>query len=292
MAQELYVPEWPSLRNPVLMVGLGGWTNAGETATGGVSYLREKLRARKFGWLAPDEFYQYTVSRPKVAVDEGRIRALSFPSSEFYYWSNPDEPRDLVLLVGGEPDLRWQRYIELVLGVAQQVGATLLCAVGSYYDSVPHTRDVLCRGSATDAGLVRRMQELGVEPSGYVGPTGILTALIKGAEEKGLSAFSLLGRSPHYVQIQNPAVWHAVLWRTLATCHLRIDITALLKRGEEVRERIDATLKDNAELREHVASLEAAYDASQPADPLQQEDILRSVEEFLREQGGPDEPQR
>ncbi len=295
MAEEMHIEEWPELRNPVLLVGVGGWTNAGETATGALAYLKDRLKAKKFGWFNPDEFYQYTISRPNVSVDEGRIRSFIYPTTELYAWTNPDREQDLVILVGPEPDLRWQRYVALVLEVAKKIDAKILCAIGSFYDSVPHTRDILCRGTATDAAVLERLKELQVEPSAYVGPTGLSTALIQGAGQADIPAFSLWGRSPHYVQISNPHVWHAVLWRALAACQLSLDVSPLIKRSVELQEQVNRAMNDNSELREHVKQLEAIYDATRPLDalepqePLHQDDILRSVEDFFREPG-PGEP--
>lgn len=275
--------EVPPLRNPSVIVGLGGWTNAGEVATGVLGFLRDNLRARKFADIDGEDFYQFSNSRPKVAIEGGKIRSLSYPGTDFHYWSNPDGPYDLVLVSGTEPDLRWHTYLKDLLDLSQELGAVRICTVGSYYDSVPHTAMTLCSGTSMDADLTKELTHLGVQPSSYFGPTSILTSIVWEAHQRKIPAASVWGRAPHYIQVQNPRLWHEVLWRVLAICKVRLDLAPLRKRGDELMQRVTESLRDNPQLRDYIAQLEAGQPPD--AEPLRQDDILRSVEEFLRQEG-------
>lgn len=286
--------ELPELRDPHLIVGLAGWTNASDVSTGSVNYLKDQLKARKFAEIDPEPFTNYTASRPVVAIENGRVRSMAYAKNEFFAWSNPDRPHDLVLFIGTEPDLAWPNYCRAILDFAQRLGVTRLCAVGSYYDSVPHTADVACAGTATTDELRRELEQMQVSLSTYFGPTGMLTALLLEAQQRQIPAVSIWGRAPHYVQVANPNVWHQVLWRIAHLSRVSVDTMPLMRRGQELNKRITDSLKDNPQLREHVQQLEAGFPptGTQPSGPssapLEKDDILRSVEELLR--GDPDPP--
>jgi proteasome assembly chaperone (PAC2) family protein len=273
----------PELRNPSVVVGLSGWSNAAEVATGALHYLRDNLRARKFADIDGEEFYQFTTSRPTVAIDSGKIRTLTYPTTDFYAWTNPDGPQDLLLVIGTEPDLRWKAYMSTLIDLAQEVGASRICTVGGYFDSVPHTALSVCAGTSMDQAISDEMKQLEVQPSTYFGPTSILTSIVWEAHQRGIPAVSLWGRAPHYIQIPNPRVMHEVLWRVLALCKVRRDLGSLRKRGDELVQRITDALPENPQLREYVAQLEAGQETPTDAEPLRQEDVLKSVEDFFRD---------
>ena len=170
--------ETPTLRSPVLIMGWDGWTNAGEVATGVVGYIKDRLGAKKFAELDAETFYQFTHNRPMVALRDGKVRSFTYPKSELFYWQDPKERQDVVLLIGTEPDLRWPTYVGAVLDLAQELGVARTYCVGGYYDSVPHTRDTPCQGGSDDPALAAELRQLRIDPSGYVGPTGIVTAFL------------------------------------------------------------------------------------------------------------------
>ncbi|MEK7214942.1 MAG: PAC2 family protein [Chloroflexota bacterium] len=296
MTDLLRISELPELRDPHLVIGLAGWTNAADVSTGSVTYLKDQLKARKFGDMDHEPFTKYTSSRPTAAIENGRVRRLAYPKNDFYYWSNPDKPHDLVLFIGTEPDLMWPTFTKTLLDLAVQLGVSRICAVGGYYDSVAHTGDVLCSGTATDEAIRQQLQQMGVGLSTYFGPTGMLTALLWEAQQRNIPAVSIWGRAPHYIQVANPNVWHQVLWRVGHLCNVPVDTLPLMRRGQELNQRVSASLKDNPQLREHVAQLEANAPAAGPqmpqapgtTGPLEKDDVLRSVEEFLR--GNQDPP--
>lgn len=280
----------PELTNPILIMGWDGWTNAGEVATGVVGYLKDKLQAKKFAELDSDTFYQFTHNRPMVAMREGKLRSFTYPRTELFYWKDPQERRDAVLLIGAEPDLRWPTYIGLVLDLAQEAGVTRIYAVGGFYDSVPHTRDTPCTGGSDDQALFDELRQLRVDPSSYVGPTGIITAFLHEAKERKIPAASIWARVPHYVQMPNPKAWHGALWRLLGSTRLPVDAVPLLKRGESFEKQVNSQMESNPQLRDHVRELEQHTDATAPQEPLRQDDILRSVEDFFRQ--NPEPPAR
>ena len=100
--------ERPELRHPAIVAAFGGWPDAGEVATGAVRYLIAKLNARRLGHIVADSFYDYSTARPVVAIERGTIHTVRNPSNDLLYWRNPNEERDLIILLANEPQLRWQ----------------------------------------------------------------------------------------------------------------------------------------------------------------------------------------
>jgi proteasome assembly chaperone (PAC2) family protein len=290
MADLLHRTETPTLHQPLLIMGWDGWTNAGEVATGVLGYLKEKLPAKKFAELDSDTFYQFTHNRPMVAFREGKLRSFTYPRSELFYWRDPKERQDAVLLIGAEPDLRWPTYVNLVLDLAQELGVARIYTVGGFYDSVPHTRDTPCTGGSDDPAMADELKHLRVDASSYVGPTGIVSAFVHEAKQRNMPAASLWARAPHYVQLPNPKAWHGVLWRLLGSTRLPVDAVPLLKRAQAFEQQLTSQLEGNRQLSDHVRELEQHTDATTPHEPLRQDDILRSVEDFFRQP--PDEPPR
>ena len=45
------INDWPDLRKPVMVVGLGGWGNALNVAKGSAAYIARRAEARRFGAL-------------------------------------------------------------------------------------------------------------------------------------------------------------------------------------------------------------------------------------------------
>ncbi len=290
MSDLLHRTETPTLRSPIFIMGWDGWTNAGEVATGVVGYLKDRLGAKKFAEFDSEAFYQFTHNRPMVALRDGKIRSFTYPRTELFYWQDPKERQDAVLLVGAEPDLRWPSYVKEILDLAQELGVSRLFAVGGFYDNVPHTRDTPCTGGSDDKPLMDDLRQLRVEPSSYVGPTGIVTAVLHEAKQRSLPAASLWGRAPHYVQIPNPKAWHGVLWRLVGVTRLPVDLVPLMKRVQGFEQQLNSQMEGNRQMADHVRELEQHMDSMAPPEPLRGDEIIRSVEEFFRQ--NPDTPQR
>ena len=103
-----------------------------------------------------------------------------------------------MILLGTEPNLRWKTFSKLVLGLAQDLGVERVVTFGSLLADVPHTRPAPVTAAATDEAL---MEELGLEPSRYEGPTGIVGVLLDACRRDGISSLSLWAAVPHYVSL-------------------------------------------------------------------------------------------
>lgn len=278
----------PELRDPYMVVGFGGWPNAGEVGTATVTYLRDRLSADKFAEITPEEFYDFSFVRPFMVVEDGLVRALRFADNEFYFWKNPTGEHDLILLVGFEPQLRWGRYLSFLLQVVQQWGVKRVYSVGGVYDRVPHTKDPPVSAVVNYARLKQELAPLGITWTNYQGPSSFHSTLLMACRERRLEMASLWGHVPFYVQaVKNPKVCHAVLTRLTPLLGLSLDLSDLKKAGEHMEEALSRLLGQNEEMRRYVERFEAEYEQQQqegqpPRSTPATNRIIREIEEFLR----------
>src|SRR3954463_11509794 len=195
---DLQVSYRPELRNPVLVAAFRGWNDGGPGASLAAGYLAKAWDAERFAEIDPENFYDFQATRPMVSLEDGETRKLEWPENAFFHASLPGTDRDAVILLGTELTLLWRTYSDLGLGRAQDLGVDRVVTFGSLLADVPHTRPAPVTASATDQAL---MDELGLEPSRYEGPTGIVGVLLDACRQAGLSSLSLWAAVPHYVSL-------------------------------------------------------------------------------------------
>src|SRR5207244_5331312 len=101
----------------------------------------------------PEEFFDFQATRPKVRIVDGRSREIDWPEIEVYAARVPRAPRDLVLVSGTEPSMRWRTFCKLVIDLAEALGTQLVVTLGALLADVPHSRPVSVTGITTDPGL-------------------------------------------------------------------------------------------------------------------------------------------
>src|SRR5436190_14777344 len=198
MADDLRVLEWPSLSRPVLIAAFRGWNDGGQGASVAGGYLAKTWDAERFADIDPENFFDFQSTRPHVSLVDGLTRRIDWPENAFYHAQLPGADRDVVLLLGIEPNLRWRAFGEIVVGVARRLGVELMVSLGALLADVPHTRPSPVTGSATDENLVK---ELGLSTSRYEGPTGIVGVLHDACNKAGIPSASLWAAVPHYVSL-------------------------------------------------------------------------------------------
>src|SRR5918995_3618073 len=186
----------PGLRRPVLITAFSGWNDAAEAATTAARYLATTFQAEKFAEIDAEDFYHFGLSRPYVRFknDSETEREIVWPATEFSIAQAPALPRDVVVGVAIEPHLKWKTYCNAVIDLARRCEATLVLTLGSLLAEVPHTRPVRLVGGASDPELAAR---LGLKPTRYEGPTGIVGVLNTMCREQGLATASLWANVPH-----------------------------------------------------------------------------------------------
>jgi proteasome assembly chaperone (PAC2) family protein len=279
------------LRRPILIMAFGGWNDAAESATTAVKYLGTSFHAEKFAEIDPEEFYHFGLSRPHVRFKQGSEteREITWPTTEFSIAQTPELARDVIVGVAVEPHLRWKTYCNLVLELARSCDVGLVLTVGALLAEVPHTRPVRLSGSASDPELGAR---LGVRPTRYEGPTGIVGVLNTICREQGFAWASLWANVPHYISgIENPKATLALLRRVAPLVGATLDTNDLDEAGKQFDTNLKEIVAQNNKIANYVKKLEAR-DTEEPAPgaPGGQSDLppaaelVAEFEQFLRQQ--------
>jgi predicted ATP-grasp superfamily ATP-dependent carboligase len=279
---ELTVSSRPDLRRPVLIAAFRGWNDGGQGATLAGGYLAKQWEAESFAEIDPENFYDFQAVRPNVSLEEGLTRKLEWPSNTFLHAPIPGLDRDAVILLGVEPNLRWKTYSSLVLELVQDLGIELAVTLGSLLADVPHTRPAPVSAGASDPTLV---EELGVEPSRYEGPTGIVGVLLDACRQAGLPSVSLWAAVPHYVSLApSPRAALALCRRLGELVETEIDVAELEQAAEEYNEQVTEAVASDAETAAYVEELERRVDLMEAAEELPSgESLAAELTRFLRE---------
>jgi predicted ATP-grasp superfamily ATP-dependent carboligase len=290
----LQIEETPSLRSPVLVTAFAGWNDAAQAATGSVLFLAERWSARRFANIDPEEFFDFTETRPIIRLGQDMQRELEWPSNTFYYHIDHSLSRDAALLLGIEPHLKWRTFTESVLEVARQCGVSTVVTLGALLADGVHTRPVPLTGYSMDALLARRLASMGMTGIRYQGPTGIVGTLHDACRRNGLPAASLWASVPYYLgTTPNPKASHALLSTLDALLDLHLDLTSLEEQVSAFEEQVTQAVASNPEVAGHIRELEQRVDAAQaggaeaevgelPASDI----VLKDLEDFLRRQRG------
>jgi proteasome assembly chaperone (PAC2) family protein len=279
---ELIVSSRPDLRSPVMVAAFRGWNDGGQGATLGGGHLARQWGAESFAEIESENFYDFQAVRPHVSLEEGLTRKLEWPENTFLHAPIPGLERDAVILLGVEPNLRWKTYSGLVLELAQDLGVELVVTLGSLLADVPHTRPAPVSAAASDPSLV---EELGVEPSRYEGPTGIVGVLLDACRREGIASVSLWAAVPHYVSLApSPRAALALCRRFGELVGAEVDVEELEQAAEEYAEQVTEAVSSDAETAAYVEELERRVDMMEAEEQLPSgESLAAELTRFLRE---------
>jgi proteasome assembly chaperone (PAC2) family protein len=291
-AAELRIDQLPTLRRPVLIAAFRGWNDGGQAATLAAGTLVRAWDARRFADIDPEGFVDFQATRPTVLLDAGMTRNIEWPENAFHAAAIPGADRDAVLLLGVEPNYRWRTFNELVIGLARDLGVELVVTLGALLADVPHTRPAPVTGAASDLSLV---EELGLQPSRYEGPTGIVGVLHDSCRQAGLPSVSLWSAVPHYVSLApSPRAAKALCDRLGELLGTSIDLSDLEEAEEVYAEQITEAVSSDPETAEYVEELERRADSideliEEPDLPTG-ESLAAELTRFLRDRESDERP--
>jgi predicted ATP-grasp superfamily ATP-dependent carboligase len=271
--------EHPPVREPVVIAAFAGWNDAGDAATGAIRYLAEHFDADRIAEVDPEDFFDFTAARPHVQMDDDGERTITWPSTELFLVSLPND-RDVVLVVGTEPHLRWRTFSEELVEAAQQLGSRLFVTLGAMVAEVPHSRPVRVVGSITDPVL---QEELDLPPSTYEGPTGIVGVLTTALRDAGIETGSLWAAVPTYVPAApSPKAALALVEQTARVLGTWLPTTDLEIAASSYERQVSELVAEDDETADYVRTLEDNHDRDidQPGRSLVEE-----VERYLRDRG-------
>jgi proteasome assembly chaperone (PAC2) family protein len=291
VADELRIDHRPELERPVLVAAFRGWNDGAQAASLAAGYLAKTWGAERFADVEPEGFFDFQATRPHVSLEEGLTRRIDWPETVFYHARPDGLDRDVVLLLGIEPNLRWRTFTDLVVGLANELGIELLITLGALLADVPHTRPAPVTGSATDSDLVER---LGLSASRYEGPTGIVGVLHDACGQNGIPSASLWAAVPHYVSLTpSPKGALALCERLGALIGVEIDADELEEAARNYEEQVSEAVATDEETASYVDELERRADQLEESSDLPSGDALaaeltRFLKERDEEDGGED----
>ncbi len=284
----------PKLRSPALVCAFRGWNDAAGAATTALSAIADSLDGEVFAHVDPEEFFDFQVSRPTVRLAEGQAREIEWPGNNLLAVSAEGAERDLVLLAGTEPNLRWRTFSESIADVAEQLGVDMVITLGALLADVTHLMPVPITGLASDDEMV---EELGLQRSNYEGPTGIVGILHDACNRKGISSASLWAAVPHYVAaVPNPKAALALLRRLEGLTGVAVEASSLEDETESFEDQVSSAVEQNPEIAEMVERLQAEQaeafgedgeEMNLPSADSLAEDFARYLRQQPPEQGGP-----
>ena len=282
MVSHLRIERRPSLRRPVLVAAFRGWNDGAQGASLAASFLAQTWSARRFADIDPEEFFDFQVSRPHVALEDGITRRIDWPDTAFLHAELPGIERDAVLLLGIEPNLRWRTFSVEIVAVAQDLGIELVVTLGALLADVPHTRPAPVTGSASDPALVR---ELGLATSRYEGPTGIVGVLHDTCRRAGLPSASLWAAVPHYASLAaSPKAALALCARLSTLLSVDVELGELERASEAYERQVSEAVAQDEETQAYVDELERRRDAlGEELDVPSGDTLAAELTRFLRE---------
>jgi proteasome assembly chaperone (PAC2) family protein len=282
VADELRIDHRPELTRPILVAAFRGWNDGAQAASLAAGYLAKTWDAERFAEIDPEEFFDFQATRPHVSLEEGLTRRIDWPETAFYHARPEGLDRDIVLLLGIEPNLRWRTFTDLVVGLARDLGIELLITLGALLADVPHTRAAPVTGSASDKELVER---LGLSASRYEGPTGIVGVIHDVCGQSGIPSASLWAAVPHYVSLTpSPRGALALCERLGDVLGIQIEADELEEAARNYEEQVSEAVASDEETAAYVDELERRSDQLEDATELPSGDALAAeLTRFLKE---------
>jgi predicted ATP-grasp superfamily ATP-dependent carboligase len=272
----LRIERRPEVENPVLIASFRGWNDGGQGASLASSFLARTWQAEHFADVDPENFFDFQMTRPHVALENGQ-RRIDWPENSFHQARVGS--RDVLLLLGTEPSLRWRSFSELITGLATDLGVSMVVTLGALLADVPHTRPAPVTASATDP---RVLEQLGLQPSRYEGPTGMVGVLHDACTGAGIPSVSLWAAVPHYVQLTpSPRAAKALCDRLSSVLDLSVDTSELEQAGQAYIQQVSEAVAADEETAAYVEELESrAEDIEEEPDG---ETLAAELTRFLRE---------
>ncbi|MDX6287214.1 MAG: hypothetical protein QOG53_2699 [Frankiales bacterium] len=272
----------PELVDPVLVAAFEGWNDAADAATGAVEHLEAVWGVRPLAALDPEDYYDFQVNRPMVTLVDGVTRRITWPTTRIGVVRLPDTERDVVLLRGIEPNMRWRAFCADLIGVCQELGVRSAVTLGALLADSPHTRPVPVMGTTSDSEL---SLSLNLQRSRYEGPTGIVGVFSDACSQAGMAAVSFWAQVPHYVaQPPCPKATLALVRRVEEFLDVTVPLGDLPEAARAWERGVDRLSEEDSEVAEYVRSLEDR-EAETDLPEASGDAIAREFERYLRRRG-------
>ncbi|MGI9597763.1 MAG: PAC2 family protein [Acidimicrobiales bacterium] len=261
-----------------MILAFEGWNDAGDAASSAARHIRDRFGGEVFATIDPEEFYDFTATRPKIRLD-GSAREIEWPENSFAAITAVDAGRDLIVMIGHEPQLRWRTYTDQIVAMIEEFDVEMVISLGALIADVVHSRPATIYSAGYDLELI---EKLDLEPSSYEGPTGIVGVVHDALQSAGQGSISLWGTVPSYVpHATSPKAALALVNRVAQLLNLAIPSTALEIGAAAYERQINDLVEEDEETTAYVARLEEEYDKSMR--PESGAELIEELEQFLRD---------
>jgi predicted ATP-grasp superfamily ATP-dependent carboligase len=272
------------LTSPVIIAAFEGWNDAGEAASGVINHLSLAWQATPVGAIDPEDYYDFQVTRPVTEVAEGKTERLVWPTTRLLAAKQEVSDRDLLLVSGIEPNMRWRGFCSELVTSFSELGIELVVLLGALLADSPHTRPVPVAAAASDPALAA---DLRAEPVDYKGPTGIVGVLQHACADAGIPAVSLWASVPHYVaQPPCPKATLALIRGVEDVLDVSLPLADLPQEARAWERGVDELAEQDTEVADYVRTLEEAKDATDLPE-ASGDAIAREFERYLRRRRDP-----
>ena len=263
----------PTLTEPVLLVAFDGWIDAGSAGTAALDWI--SAGSEPFIRFDSDELFDFRDQRPIHELHEGVISSFEWPAVTMT--AVAVDGRDLVILTGTEPALKWRRFVRTVAELSLELGVVELVGLGGIPWATPHTRPIplLTTSSSPD-----RIPSADEHPEGIISvPAAVSRALEVELTAIGIPAMGFWARVPHYVGVDFHAAALALIDRIGRHLGVSFDTVELLASADAQRIHLDAITEARPDIATMVERLELMVDDSTPTSG---EELASEIERFLR----------
>jgi proteasome assembly chaperone (PAC2) family protein len=270
----------PELRDPVMVVALTGWVDAGLAGSGSVAFLQEQLdAAREFGRIDLGDLMDLQQTRPTVHLVDGVSREIDWPEITL---TAGRLGRDVVLVTGPEPSLRWRAVLGELVDVARRLGIGEAYTVGGIPAMASHRRPVSVLATGTDEEVVERA---GAWRQDYTGPTGAQSVLQVMLGDAGIPTTALWAQVPHYLSGgASPPAIRAVLERLRDLSGFAVDLEGLDDQSNAYVRRVEDGLTDRPDVVDIITAIEEGEDEVDETELPSGDELASEIERFLRDQ--------
>jgi len=276
----------PSLRDPIMLIAFSGWNDGAEAATGALDHLlsawsdsNDDVVPVLIAQVDSEDFYDYQVSRPQVRVSDSMQREITWPGTQIFGLSIPSMKKDLVIVTGVEPSMRWKSFTREILDFADDLETSMIITIGAMLSDSPHTRPIRILATTSNPSIGSRLD---LQPSNYQGPTGIIGAIQDGCTKRGIESLSLWASVPHYApNAPSPKASLALIQAIEDYLGISIPLGDLREQAETWEDSVTQLASEDADVANYVKALEASKDAADLPE-VSGETIAKEFEKYLR----------
>ena len=269
-----------------MLIAFSGWNDGAEAATGALDHLlsawtdsNDDVVPVLIAQVDSEDFYDYQVSRPQVRVSDSMQREITWPGTQIFGLSIPSMKKDLVIVTGVEPSMRWKSFTREILDIADDLETSMIITIGAMLSDTPHTRPIRILATTSNPSIGSRLD---LQPSNYQGPTGIIGAIQDGCTKRGIESLSLWASVPHYApNAPSPKASLALIQAIEDYLGVSIPLGDLREQAETWEDSVTQLASEDADVADYVKALEASKDAADLPE-VSGETIAKEFEKYLR----------